>query len=176
MSSLRANVLAAKERLAEGRQELQRRHETGCSGIELCTALSNLRDEVLLDLTRAALEDLDEAGPNGLWSDIALVAHGGYGRRDVSPYSDVDLMILHKPAAGDRVAPLAERLLRDVFDAGLCLGHSVRTPAQAWRLACSEPMICTSLVESRLLGGSAPLLRTISASSAGKCTAVPAGS
>ena len=49
------------------------------------------------------------------------------------------------------MAPLAERLLRDVFDAGLCLGHSVRTPEQACRLACGEPMICTSLVESRLL-------------------------
>ena len=74
-------------------------------GIELCAALSDLRDEVLLDLTRAALDDLHEGGPNGLWSEIALVAHGGYGRRDVAPYSDVDLMILHDPAAAARVAP-----------------------------------------------------------------------
>ena len=44
-----------------------------------------------------------------------------------------------------------------MFDAGLCLGHSVRTPEQACRLACGEPMICTSLVESRLLGGSESL-------------------
>ena len=151
MSSLRSNVLAAKQRLAEGHQELQRRHEAGCSGIELCAALSDLRDEVVLGLTEAALDDLGQSGPDGLWSQIALVAHGGYGRRDVAPYSDVDLMILHHPAAADRVAPLAERLLRDVFDAGLCLGHSVRTPQQACRLACGEPMICTSLVESRLL-------------------------
>ena len=55
------------------------------------------------------------------------------------------------------MALLAERLLRDVFDAGMCLGHSVRTPEQACRLACGEPMICTSLVESRLLGGSETL-------------------
>ena len=157
MSSLRSNVLAAKRRLAEGHQELQRRHEAGCSGIELCAALSDLRDEVVLGLTEAALDDLGQSGPDGLWSQIALVAHGGYGRRDVAPYSDVDLMILHHPAAGGRVAPLAERLLRDVFDAGLCLGHSVRTPQQACRLACGEPMICTSLVESRLLGGSESL-------------------
>jgi [protein-PII] uridylyltransferase len=157
MSSLRSNVLAAKERLATGRGEFQRRHDAGGSGIELCAALSDLRDEVLLDLTQAALDDLHEGGPNGLWSQIALVAHGGYGRRDVAPYSDVDLMILHDPAAGNRVAPLAERLLRDVFDTGLILGHSVRTSQQACRLARSEPMICTSLVESRLLGGSAPL-------------------
>ncbi len=157
MSSLRSNLLAAKRRLAEGCQEFERRHKSGCAGIELCAALSDLRDEVLLDLTEAALGDLGEAGPNGLWSEIALVAHGGYGRRDVAPYSDVDLMILHNPAAGGRVTPLAKRLLRDVFDAGLCLGHSVRTPEQACRLACGEPMICTSLVESRLLRGNVSL-------------------
>ena len=125
--------------------------------MELCAAMSDLRDDVLVDLAEAALADLNEDGPGALWPEMALVAHAGYGRRDVAPYSDVDLMILHSPGVGDRVAPLAERLLRDVFDAGLILGHSVRTPDQACRLACSEPMICTSLVESRLLRGSATL-------------------
>ena len=157
MSSLRPNVLAAKQRLAEGHAAFQRRHEDGCPGVELCAAISDLRDEVLIDLTNAALVDLNEAGPNGLWPEIALVAHAGYGRRDVAPYSDVDLMILHSPGVGSRVAPLAERLLRDVFDAGLIVGHSVRTPEQACRMACNEPMICTSLVESRLLRGSESL-------------------
>ena len=157
MTSLRPNVLAAKERLAEGEAAFRRRHVEGCAGVELCAAISDLRDEVLLGLTEAALADLGEAGPNGLWPEIALVAHAGYGRRDVAPYSDVDLMILHAPGLGGRVAPLAERLLRDVFDAGLIVGHSVRTPEQACRMACNEPMICTSLVESRLLGGSQPL-------------------
>jgi len=157
MSLLRGNVLAAKSRLAQGHEEFQRRHQAGCSGVELCAMLTDLRDEVLLDLTETALADLGESGPDGLWSQIALVAHGGYGRRDVVPYSDVDLMILHAPPAANRVAPLAERLLRDVFDAGLVLGHSVRTPEQACRLACGDPMICTSLVESRLLRGSTPL-------------------
>ena len=157
MLLLRGNVLAAKSRLAQGHEEFQRRHQAGCSGVDLCSMLADLRDEVLLDLTETALADLGESGPHGLWSQIALVAHGGYGRRDVVPYSDVDLMILHAPATATRVAPLAERLLRDVFDAGLILGHSVRTPEQACRLACGDPMICTSLVESRLLRGSAPL-------------------
>ena len=141
MPSLRSNVLAAKQRLAEGHVELQRRHEDGCPGVELCAAISDLRDEVLVELTEAALVDLNEARAKGLWSEIALVAHAGYGRRDVAPYSDVDLMILHSPGVGSRVEPLAERLLRDVFDVGLVLGHSVRTPWQACRLAwwqCSK--------------------------------------
>ena len=77
-------------------------------------------------------------GPRGPARRVALVAHGGYGRRDVAPYSDVDLMILHRRGAAGRVARLAERLLRDVFDAGLVLGHSVRTLRQACRLACRD--------------------------------------
>ncbi len=157
MSSIRPNVLAAKQLLLEGQEDFRRRHEAGASGHELCEAICKLRDRVLLDLIGEAAADLGDSGPRGLWSQIALVAHGGYGRRDVAPSSDVDLMLLHEPSAGDRVAPLAERLLRDVFDAGLCLGHSVRTPEQACRLACSEPMICTSLAESRFLGGNEAL-------------------
>ena len=154
MSSLRPHILEAKQRLADGHAEFLRRHEAGCSGVELCAAISDLRDEVLLDLTEAAMADLDAAGPNGLCREIALVAHGGYGRRDVAPSSDVDLMILHAPRAAERVAPLAERLLRDVFDVGLTLGHSVRTPEQACRMAGGEAMVCTSLLESRRLRGS----------------------
>ena len=99
------------------------------------------------------MKDLGQAGSKGLLSDIAIVAYGGYGRRDVAPYSDVDLMILHRPAAAARLLPLAERLVRDVFDVGLVLGHSVRTVRQACRLAVRDAMICTSLVDSRLLAG-----------------------
>ena len=66
-------------------------------------------------------------------------------------------MLLHAPGVGDRVAPLADRLLRDVFDAGLILGLSVRTIEQACKLACGDPMICTSLMESRLLAGDGKL-------------------
>jgi len=50
---------------------------------------------------------------------IVLVPHGGYGRRDVAPFSDVDLMVLYERSAEDLVARLAERFFRDVFDAGL---------------------------------------------------------
>jgi [protein-PII] uridylyltransferase len=155
--SLRPNVLAAKTRLAKGHEDFRRRHQAGSSGVELCELASNLRDAVLTELIEAALNDLGQAGPSGLLSEIAVVAHGGYGRRDVAPYSDVDLMILHRQGAATRVAPLAERLLRDVFDVGLILGHSVRTVRQACRLACRDAMICSSLVDSRLLAGSPAL-------------------
>ena len=138
MSRLRANVLAAKSRLAQGCDRLKQRHQGGCSGVELCALLSDLRDEVILGLFDDAVGDLGLAEAGAAPPGVALVAHGGYGRRDVAPYSDVDLMILCSAAAARAVGPLAERLLRDVFDAGLVLGHSVRTPGEACRLACQE--------------------------------------
>ena len=92
-----------------------------------------------------------------LRSHVALVAHGGYGRGDVAPFSDVDIMLLHSPRISERIGGLADRLLRDVFDAGLIMGHSVRTPEQAWRLARDIPTIATSLMESRLMAGDARL-------------------
>ncbi|MGA2031816.1 MAG: HD domain-containing protein [Thermoguttaceae bacterium] len=154
---LRAHVLAAKARLAKGNEDFQRRHRAGASGVEICALASNLRDAVLLELIDASLAELGETDPKGLLSEIALVAHGGYGRRDVAPYSDVDLMVLQRRGAAGRLAPLAQNLLRDVFDVGLVLGHSVRTVSQVCRLARRDSVISTSMIESRLLAGSPAL-------------------
>ena len=157
MSRLRPSVLAAKSRLAEGYEELRRRHQEGSSGQEVSSALSDLRDQVLLELLEAALMDLFEGDAESIRQEVALVAHGGYGRRDIAPLSDVDLMLLHDQWSSARLTRLAERILCDVFDAGLTLGHSVRTIEESCRLACQDAMICTSLVESRLLTGNPAL-------------------
>jgi len=157
MSPLRASVLNAKRQLAEGHERLKWQHQEGGSGVDVCREGSDLRDGVLRDLIEDVAADLTRNGDRDLLGEVALVAHGGYGRREVSPHSDVDLMILCSPNAANRVAPLAERLLCDVFDVGLVLGHSVRTPQEAIRLAFQDPQICTSLIESRLLIGDAAL-------------------
>lgn len=153
MSRVRPNVLAAKQQLADGYGELRNRHQAGASGVEISTALTDLRDRVLLDLYDEAVADLYGERAAEVREQVMLVAHGGYGRRDVAPFSDVDMMVLHEPSAAELAVPVAERLLRDVFDAGLVLGHSLCTPRQAWELALQDPLLCTSLGESRLLTG-----------------------
>lgn len=153
----RPSVLAAKERLAAGREKLKQRHQRGSPGIQVSSALTDLFDEVVLGMYQAALADLGEDEGNGVGAQIALVAHGGYGRRDVAPFSDVDLMILHTREVAGRVEPLASRLMRDVFDAGLQLGNSVRTIPEACHFARQDAAIRTSLVESRYLAGSVTL-------------------
>ena len=157
MPRFRPEVLAARQRLAEGHEQLKRRHQEGCAGVDLCAAIADLRDQVLLGLYEAALAALEAEGRDSPRERVALVAHGGYGRRDVAPYSDVDVMILRAPGNSTAVGPLAERLLCDVFDAGLVLGHSVRTPEETARLSCQDATVCSSLIESRLLAGSGRL-------------------
>ena len=154
---LRPSVVDNKQRLAEGREKLRQRHLKGSPGIQVCAALTDLLDTIILDLFESAVADLEREGHTGLLSEVALVPHGGYGRRDVAPYSDVDLMLLYTPFVSDRIAPLAERMLRDVYDVGLTLGHSVRTPRQAVQLARKDAEIWTSLVEARYLAGSVTL-------------------
>src|SRR5487761_333381 len=95
---LRPHLREAKRLLAEGREELNRRHAEGSPGGEICAALSDLFDRLILEIYEVALEDLGQSGPDGLQARLALVPHGGYGRRDVAPHSDVDLMLLVDPA------------------------------------------------------------------------------
>lgn len=158
-SGLRPLVVDIKQRLADGRGRIRQRHEKGSPGIQVCRAMTELYDSLILELYRAALADLGEDGPQGLESVFTLVAHGGTGRCDLAPYSDVDLMLLHQPTADaeKRTTKLAERLLRDVFDVGFQLGQAARTPAQACQGAMGDATICTSLIESRRLVGSEEL-------------------
>lgn len=150
---LRPAVLAAREKLADGRAKVQAQHERGSPGIQVCTHLAALLDNVLLDLFRSAVETAGEE----LDSVVALVPVGGFGRRDVAPYSDVDLMLLHPPGSEPRIAPLVRIFTQDICDAGLQLGYSLRTPAQACALAVQDATVFTSLTEARLLAGSASL-------------------
>jgi [protein-PII] uridylyltransferase len=150
-------ILAARERLAQQREKIKRQHAGASPGIQVCALMAGLLDSLVLDLWQAALEMVGEAGENGLGSQVALVAHGGYGRRDVAPYSDVDLMLLHPAGSEKRIEPLARRLIMNVGDAGLSLGFSVRTPAQARRMAMDDVTVFTSLAEHRHLYGSLSL-------------------
>ncbi len=147
---LRPAVFAMREKLATGRAKLKKQHDRGSPGIQVCAHLADLLDAVVLNLYRAALADV---GHQGLEEEIALIPNGGYGRRDVAPYSDVDLMLLTTPAAHGHAAELAKYLTRDICDAGLQLGFSLRTPAEACSLGLKDATIFTSLAESRFLCG-----------------------
>jgi len=90
---------------------------------------------------------------------VSLVAVGGYGRGELHPFSDVDLLILLADDLGDKL-PRAEieAFVQLLWDAGFYLGHSVRTVAECAEDAAEDVVTTTSFMESRLLAGSRELL------------------
>src|SRR4051794_7316791 len=111
-------------------------------------------DEWLRGLFSAAL---DGAAPKG----IALVAVGGYGRGELCPGSDLDVVLLHD---GKRsIGEVAERLWYPVWDEGVKLGHAVRTPREALSLAGDDLDTATSLLDGRRLAGDVELAQKLAA-------------
>lgn len=158
--NFRASVLAARQRVAEGREKIRLQHAKGAPGVQVCARLTELIDGVVFDLYREALDSL---GFDDLHQHVALAPHGGYGRRQLAPYSDLDLMILHSGNCNAQVAALAKRLMQDLYDIGLQPGHSVRTPTEAAQLARDDATICTSQFEARFLAGNEEIFRDFAA-------------
>ncbi|MFF8279431.1 [protein-PII] uridylyltransferase [Streptomyces lateritius] len=114
------------------------------SGPPRRTALARLTDDWLTGLFAAARP------PRG----VALVAVGGYGRGELSPRSDLDLLLLHDGTADAReIATLADRIWYPVWDLGLALDHSVRTPAEARRTAGEDLKVQLGLLDARPVAG-----------------------
>ena len=138
-----------KSRLAESRDALQRRYlETG-SASELLRRHRLLVDSQL----KAVWQHLEM--PAG----VALVAVGGYGRGQLFPYSDIDLLVLLPHAAEDAPKQKLERFVGWLWDIGLEVGHSVRTVAECIELATQDVTVQTGLLEARLLAGERKLFR-----------------
>ncbi len=120
-------------------------------GSEFTLQLSDTTDQWLNDLFTKVV---------GERTDVALIAVGGYGRRDLSPLSDLDILLLHKNA--NDIDTVAEGLWYPIWDHGEKLGHSVRTLDETLDLASSDLDTATSLLSCRHIGGSKELADELS--------------
>ncbi|MDP1795645.1 MAG: [protein-PII] uridylyltransferase, partial [Acidimicrobiales bacterium] len=116
--------------------------DTTKTGAAWCEAYSELVDVWLRELLGAATD-----GDTG----VALVAVGGYGRAELSPGSDIDLMLVHKGRPD--IEQIANKVWYPIWDAGLHLGHSVTTIRQALSLASDDLDTATSLLSARHVAG-----------------------
>ncbi len=149
--TLRPVVIRCRERLKVGREKCRLQHASGSRGVQVSTRLADLYDDIVLEVWSEAVGDhADDPSASG----IALVAHGGFGRRDLAPYSDADLMLLTNSSSAPLAEKLSGQLTRDLVDAGLDVGFSIRMPDEACRLSWTDAVIFSSLTESRLLAGS----------------------
>ncbi|MEU4803481.1 [protein-PII] uridylyltransferase [Actinosynnema sp. NPDC023587] len=113
---------------------------------------------------REALVDLHEfwltahaarAGVGGPGGGLALVAVGGLGRRELVPYSDLDLVLVHDGRQG--IDAIAERLWYPLWNSGIGLDHSVRTVGEALRVAAGDLRTASGLLDLRHIAGDAEL-------------------
>ncbi len=146
-------VLAARSQLTSGRLRAETRHQKGGSGVEVCRLLSDAIDGVMLGLYHAALAELWEAEGLTLVDQAALIAHSGYGRREMALGSDVDVLLLYTPQAEKAASFVSKWLAGKVFDAGLQFGFAARTLNNVSEMAGSDATVFTGLIEGRLIHG-----------------------
>ncbi len=127
----------------------------GVTGHELLKRYTGLVDAFIIDQFRNSPV---VAGTRGA---LAMVALGGYGRGELYPYSDIDLLLLHDRRAGRRMQEVAESILYPLWDAGFEVGHSVRGIKDAIRFATEDFFFQVSLLDARFLSGERKLFDTL---------------
>ena len=123
----------------------------GDQGRWLAARRTELVDACVLELFAAA------GPPEG----VALVALGGYGRRELAPASDIDVLVLHVGDAPEAVRDLAERFLYPLWNAGLTVGHAVRTHDESLSVAAERLDAATAMLDARALAGDHELWATV---------------
>ncbi len=125
-------------------------------GIEILREISDATDTLIHSWFRESCRDQNIDPDNA--SDFALLALGGYGRREMAPSSDVDLMLLHEGELKEPLAQAFTKFTHRFYDARLHLGASVRSIQGALEFSDEDIEALTAMLESRRLLGSLPLV------------------
>jgi [protein-PII] uridylyltransferase len=136
-----------RSRIQQGQNALRSAYQKTANAGNLLRGRTRLIDRILCDLW----QQLD------LPSGLALVAVGGYGRGELYPASDIDLLLLVPEGFDPVIEPRLEQIIGLFWDIGLDVGHSVRSPSECVEEAARDITVQTSLLEARLLTGSRTL-------------------
>ncbi len=142
-------IAVLRKALADGDAILRQCFAEGAPAAELVPWRAALMDRILNRAWESRL---------GAFGDLStLVAVGGYGRGELHPGSDVDVLVLIRPSTRERLAEAVEAFIAALWDLGLDVGHSVRTVPECEEAAGADVTIATNLMESRRIAGSADL-------------------
>src|SRR5438067_5596047 len=137
---------------------LRLKHQAGGGGREICARRAELVD-VLLQYVFGAAET-SARGNGAAKVPLALVALGGYGRGELNPFSDIDVMLLHdqeKKGISPHLEEMVQQVLYLLWDSGFKVGHSTRSIKEAVAQANQAIRTKTAMLESRFLAGDAEL-------------------
>ncbi len=161
------------------RLKMRHRAGAGAGGREVCLGRALLVDVLIRQLWDTAKNGLSPQAQKE-FPPLALVALGGYGRAELNPLSDLDIMFLHygQVVVGTKPLPslakLMDGILMPLWDLGFKVGHSVRTIAECVEAANSRSDLKsmeskTALLESRLVVGDGKLFEKLQKTFAAKC-------
>ena len=154
-----SSVRACRALLQESQEELGRRFRNS----ESIESLVRDRAKTIDHIIRRCWEKRG----NGIATDMDLVAVGGYGRGELHPASDIDLLILHDSEDIASIEEAVTRFLTFLWDIGLEVGHSVRTLPDCRAQAAADLSVLTTLLESRLIAGPGRLYEQLPAAISG---------
>ncbi|GBG13006.1 [protein-PII] uridylyltransferase [Novimethylophilus kurashikiensis] len=138
------DVTVWRSRLQAERKQLKESFERNGDAPTLLRGQCRMVDQLLKDIWKQFQ----------LPGDLCLIAVGGYGRGELYPQSDVDLLFLLPEGEEATLEPVLEKLVGYLWDLGLAIGHSVRTLPECLEEASKDVTVQTNLIESRLLAGS----------------------
>ncbi|MGE9296393.1 MAG: [protein-PII] uridylyltransferase [Puniceicoccales bacterium] len=152
-----------KEYMRLEQEMLLRYHEKGDGGLRVARARTIMMD-VLIEKLFEQTVSIYEAKHGKMPCDVALLALGGYGRAELCPLSDIDLMFLYpRRIKPEQLKPLQEvmtdQILYPLWDLSLKVGHSSRTVKEAIQEARGDQQTLNALLEARLICGSGDLFR-----------------
>ncbi|HXI92135.1 MAG TPA: [protein-PII] uridylyltransferase [Blastocatellia bacterium] len=155
-----AQVETFKSFLKVEAERLRMRHRFGLGGTEITRGRSSIVDVVVSRACQLSASEMSAS--EDTLAECAVVALGGYGRQDLAPFSDVDILFLHsgkkRPTSAKR---FVETVLYLLWDMGLTVGHSFRSVAECIAMARDDLHSRTALTEPRLVTGSADLFRRL---------------
>ena len=145
--------------LAGHRQALRQRLLDGATGAEVMATLTEFVDDLIIGRYRNAMRQAGEGAQVAGAQHCCLVALGGYGQRELAPYSDIDVMFIYREEAGEAAPALFREVLHHLWDLGFQVGHSMRTIHECIELAGQDLSIRTAMMTSRFLAGSPNLFQ-----------------
>ncbi len=150
----RAAVLALlREALAAGRAEVKRRFEAGCGGPAAAAAYAYLMDQIIRLLYDDTAMRLYPSHNPTQSERLSIVAVGGYGRAELAPFSDIDLLFLLPYKQTPIGEQIVEHMLYMLWDLGLKVGHATRSVDDCLRMAKQDVTIRTAILEARYIWG-----------------------
>lgn len=150
-------LVALKKFLKIETQRLHLRHRFGISGSQIVAARTLIVDLLIQRMARtaAARHSAEESPP------FAIIALGGYGRRELAPHSDIDVLFLHGRRDATAAARLSEAIIYLLWDAGFVVGQVTRSLSECVSMAREDGVSRNALVDARLLWGSRELFETL---------------